>query len=68
MIFKIPQLIEYVSAVMRLEEGDLILTGTPKGVGPIKPGDVLTGSLNVVGVDKKLTGFRFGVVERGQAV
>lgn len=39
MIFKIPQLIEFISRVMRLEAGDLILTGTPKGVGPLKIGD-----------------------------
>eukprot|EP01118_Nematostelium_gracile_P007577 TRINITY_DN2478_c0_g1_i1.p1 TRINITY_DN2478_c0_g1~~TRINITY_DN2478_c0_g1_i1.p1 ORF type:complete len:241 (-),score=84.30 TRINITY_DN2478_c0_g1_i1:41-709(-) len=41
MIFKIPRLIEHVSNVMTLEEGDIILTGTPSGVGPIKPGQVV---------------------------
>ncbi|KAH6917791.1 hypothetical protein BKA70DRAFT_950 [Coprinopsis sp. MPI-PUGE-AT-0042] len=39
MIFKIPRLLEDTSAVMTLEEGDVILTGTPSGVGPIVPGD-----------------------------
>jgi len=39
MIFKIPTLIESVSSVMTLEEGDLILTGTPEGVGPVVEGD-----------------------------
>ncbi|XP_055991250.1 acylpyruvase FAHD1, mitochondrial [Sorex fumeus] len=39
MIFSIPYLISYVSKVMALEEGDLILTGTPKGVGPVKEND-----------------------------
>jgi len=38
MIFKIPQLIEHISSIMKLETGDLILTGTPSGVGPILPG------------------------------
>jgi len=39
MIFRIPRLIEHISCIMSLEEGDLILTGTPEGVGPIVPGD-----------------------------
>eukprot|EP01111_Echinosteliopsis_oligospora_P005310 TRINITY_DN18592_c0_g1_i1.p1 TRINITY_DN18592_c0_g1~~TRINITY_DN18592_c0_g1_i1.p1 ORF type:complete len:219 (-),score=68.86 TRINITY_DN18592_c0_g1_i1:215-871(-) len=39
MIFQIPQLIEAVSKVMTLEEGDIILTGTPEGVGPMFPGE-----------------------------
>ncbi|OAX34191.1 hypothetical protein K503DRAFT_869079 [Rhizopogon vinicolor AM-OR11-026] len=39
MIFRIPRLIEHVSSIMTLEEGDLILTGTPSGVGPVNPGD-----------------------------
>uniref|UniRef100_H2ZHM7 Oxaloacetate tautomerase FAHD1, mitochondrial n=1 Tax=Ciona savignyi TaxID=51511 RepID=H2ZHM7_CIOSA len=41
MIFTIPFLINYISSVMQLEEGDLLLTGTPKGVGPVRPGDVI---------------------------
>ncbi|KAJ2915240.1 hypothetical protein MD484_g5158, partial [Candolleomyces efflorescens] len=39
MMFKIPQLIEHVSSIMTLEEGDVVLTGTPPGVGEVKPGD-----------------------------
>jgi len=39
MIFRIPRLIEHVSSIMALEEGDIILTGTPSGVGPVSPGD-----------------------------
>jgi len=39
MIFRIPRLIEHISSIMTLQEGDLILTGTPKGVGPVRPGD-----------------------------
>lgn len=41
MIFNIPQLIEHVSSIMTLEEGDLLLTGTPSGVGEVKDGDVM---------------------------
>ena len=41
MVFPITKLIEYLSAKMPLLEGDLIFTGTPQGVGPIKLGDNL---------------------------
>ncbi|KAF8550432.1 hypothetical protein OG21DRAFT_1468689 [Imleria badia] len=41
MIFRIPRLIEHISSIMTLEEGDLILTGTPSGVGPVAPGDAV---------------------------
>jgi 2-keto-4-pentenoate hydratase/2-oxohepta-3-ene-1,7-dioic acid hydratase in catechol pathway len=36
MIFSIPYLVSFVSRVMTLYPGDIILTGTPNGVGPIK--------------------------------
>ncbi len=39
LIFPIPVLLRYISAVFTLEPGDLVLTGTPSGVGPLKPGD-----------------------------
>jgi 2-keto-4-pentenoate hydratase/2-oxohepta-3-ene-1,7-dioic acid hydratase in catechol pathway len=38
-IFSIPALLSYISAAITLEPGDLILTGTPAGVGPLKAGD-----------------------------
>ncbi|CAM0877630.1 unnamed protein product [Alopecurus aequalis] len=38
MIFKIPFLISYISSIMTLMEGDVILTGTPEGVGPVRIG------------------------------
>ncbi|MBN1897881.1 MAG: fumarylacetoacetate hydrolase family protein [Spirochaetes bacterium] len=38
-IFPVHHLIEFISAVMPLFPGDLVITGTPKGIGPIKPGD-----------------------------
>jgi 2-keto-4-pentenoate hydratase/2-oxohepta-3-ene-1,7-dioic acid hydratase in catechol pathway len=41
MIFNIPFLISYVSAVMTLCPGDLISTGTPAGIAPMKPGDTI---------------------------
>jgi 2-keto-4-pentenoate hydratase/2-oxohepta-3-ene-1,7-dioic acid hydratase in catechol pathway len=41
MIFSVRQLIAFVSSVMTLEPGDVLLTGTPAGVGPLLPGDVV---------------------------
>ena len=46
MIFNIDQIISYVSNYMTLKTGDLIFTGTPSGVGPIKIGDNLEGFIN----------------------
>lgn len=40
-IFDIPEVIEYISKIMTIEAGDVISTGTPVGVGPIEPGDVV---------------------------
>jgi 2-keto-4-pentenoate hydratase/2-oxohepta-3-ene-1,7-dioic acid hydratase in catechol pathway len=41
MIFDVPTLVAYASRVMTLEPGDLLVTGTPEGVGPLAPGDAL---------------------------
>ena len=38
-IFSIPELLAYITAAITLEPGDLVLTGTPAGVGPLQPGD-----------------------------
>ncbi|GAB2295195.1 Acylpyruvase fahd1, mitochondrial [Dionaea muscipula] len=46
LIFKIPFLISYISSVMTLLEGDIILTGTPQGVGPVKAGQKLTAGIS----------------------
>jgi 2-keto-4-pentenoate hydratase/2-oxohepta-3-ene-1,7-dioic acid hydratase in catechol pathway len=48
MAFGIPFLISYISAIMTLERGDIIATGTPEGVGPLAPGNVV--EVEVVGV------------------
>jgi 2-keto-4-pentenoate hydratase/2-oxohepta-3-ene-1,7-dioic acid hydratase in catechol pathway len=41
MAFGIPHLVSYISHIMTLEEGDVIATGTPEGVGPLRAGDVV---------------------------
>ncbi|CAG8481355.1 28390_t:CDS:2 [Gigaspora margarita] len=64
MVFKIPTLIEHISSIMRLEKGDLILTGTPSGVGPIFAGDVMIAGLNVG--DKTLSQIEFPVLQRNR--
>lgn len=49
MVFPIPALLAAVSETMTLEPGDLVLTGTPEGVGPMLPGDAVTVSVQGVG-------------------
>ena len=41
MVFSIPSLLAYISRIMTLEPGDLVATGTPSGVGPLVPGDIV---------------------------
>ena len=50
MIFSPHFLVAFVSRVMTLEPGDVILTGTPEGVGPMKPGDTIETEVGGVGV------------------
>jgi 2-keto-4-pentenoate hydratase/2-oxohepta-3-ene-1,7-dioic acid hydratase in catechol pathway len=49
-IFSIPALLSYITAAITLEPGDLILTGTPAGVGPLKAGDCVEVSIPGLGV------------------
>jgi 2-keto-4-pentenoate hydratase/2-oxohepta-3-ene-1,7-dioic acid hydratase in catechol pathway len=49
LIFDIPALVAFVSSVMTLLPGDIISTGTPSGIGPIRPGDVVTIKVGGVG-------------------
>ena len=50
MLFKIPDLLAYVSNVMTLEPGDVVATGTPAGVGTLRPGDEV--EVEIVGVSR----------------
>lgn len=49
LIFSVPELVEFVSRFCTLEPGDIITTGTPAGVGPLKPGDRVMVKLEGVG-------------------
>jgi 2-keto-4-pentenoate hydratase/2-oxohepta-3-ene-1,7-dioic acid hydratase in catechol pathway len=49
MVFGVAEILEYVSAVMTLLPGDVILTGTPSGVGPVLPGDVMEVEIDGIG-------------------
>lgn len=48
MIFNIPTLLSYISKYFTLETGDVILTGTPAGVGPVQKGDLIQGGITDV--------------------
>jgi 2-keto-4-pentenoate hydratase/2-oxohepta-3-ene-1,7-dioic acid hydratase in catechol pathway len=47
MVFSVPYLLAYISQTMTLEPGDIVATGTPAGVGPLRPGDTV--EVEVVG-------------------
>ncbi len=49
MVFSVAELIATISQVMTLEPGDVILTGTPSGVGPLQPGDVVEVEIEGIG-------------------
>ncbi|RDW74012.1 2-keto-4-pentenoate hydratase [Coleophoma crateriformis] len=49
MLFRIPRILSDISKVMTLEKGDIVLTGTPKGVGSVVPGDVMKAGIKVAG-------------------
>ena len=58
MIWSVPEVVSVLSHQFRLVPGDLILTGTPSGVGPLEVGDVVTGGIEGLGE------IAFRIVER----
>ena len=50
MVFPIPELVRFITAVMTLEPGDLIATGTPDGIGPLSAGDRVEIEIPGVGI------------------
>jgi len=49
LVYDVQRLIEYASSMYTLHPGDLIFTGTPEGVGPVKPGDTITAEIERIG-------------------
>jgi 2-keto-4-pentenoate hydratase/2-oxohepta-3-ene-1,7-dioic acid hydratase in catechol pathway len=49
-VFGVGELVSFVSSIMTLLPGDIVLTGTPSGVGPIVPGDRVEVEVEGVGV------------------
>jgi 2-keto-4-pentenoate hydratase/2-oxohepta-3-ene-1,7-dioic acid hydratase in catechol pathway len=49
LIFPVDRLIEYITAIMTLEPGDVISTGTPSGIGPLSAGDLFTVRVEGIG-------------------
>jgi 2-keto-4-pentenoate hydratase/2-oxohepta-3-ene-1,7-dioic acid hydratase in catechol pathway len=48
-IFSVPYLVSFISKIMTLHPGDLIITGTPSGIGPMKPGDEIEVRIQGIG-------------------
>ncbi|KAK3394253.1 hypothetical protein B0H63DRAFT_555491 [Podospora didyma] len=63
MLFRIPQMLSDISKVMTLEPGDIVLTGTPKGVGPVVPGDVMRAGIKIDGKELEEAKIEVGVEE-----
>ena|ERR1051326_5806650 len=64
MLFQIPRQLADISRVMTLEKGDIVLTGTPKGVGPVTSGDVMKAGLKVNGKEIPEASMEVNVVDR----
>lgn len=59
LIFPVPELVAFISSVMTLLPGDIISTGTPSGIGPLLPGDLVRVQVEGVGaLDNPVTGDR----------
>lgn len=64
MLFRIPRQLSDISKVMTLEKGDIVLTGTPKGVGPVITGDVMKAGLIIEGKEIEEANMEVAVVDR----
>ena len=64
MLYRIPQQLAQISRVMTLEKGDIVLTGTPKGVGPVVTGDVIEAGLRVDGAELEEGKIKVAVKDR----
>ncbi len=60
-IFRVNELVSFISRVMTLEPGDLIITGTPSGIGPMQPGDEVEVRIEGIGSLKNRVNADFGM-------
>lgn len=65
MLFRIPRVLAEISQCMTLEKGDVVLTGTPKGVGSVEVGDVMTVGLRMDGQEVDEGRMEVKVEEKG---
>ena len=49
LLFKIPDLMEYITSLFTMEPGDIVATGTPSGISPILPGDLVEATIENIG-------------------
>lgn len=56
LIFSVPELIAYISRIMTLEPGDVIMTGTPSGIGPMQKGDRIAIEIEGIGILENTVG------------
>ena len=49
LLFKVPDLMEYITSLFTMEPGDIVATGTPSGIGPVLPGDLIEASIEKIG-------------------
>jgi len=50
LLFKIPETLEYITKLFTMEPGDIIATGTPGGIGPVNPGDIIEATIENIGI------------------
>lgn len=67
MLFRLPRILSDIARVMGLEKGDIVLTGTPKGVGPVKAGQVMEAGLKLDGKDIEEARIKVNVEDKGGA-
>lgn len=63
MLFRIPRILSDISKVMTLNPGDIVITGTPKGVGRVVPGDVMRAGIRINGQEVEDAKIEVGVAE-----
>ncbi|MFX1281363.1 MAG: fumarylacetoacetate hydrolase family protein [Promethearchaeota archaeon] len=49
LLFKIPEIFEYITQLFTMEPGDIVATGTPAGIGPVVPGDKIEATIEKIG-------------------